>query len=164
VEVARCSRGVDNSVNVAYYGAASEYYKARAVYGSYYRNSLPYPPRVDPEKDISPEERLLCTSPASPPPLESWDTIYNFGELVSIAVLPSTGTVEGLHSRYTRPWTPWTVCHKCGSRRCCALSTEGTSASSRHLHRSSPRRFTHITLRTHPYLRSRCPSVQITGR
>ena len=94
--------GVDNGVNAAYYNVGAYYYKvctlfflvpissntiylffkAKAEYAPYYRNSLLYLACVDLEKDMSPEERLDRAHDLSVAALLG-DTIYNFGELVS---------------------------------------------------------------------------------
>ena len=92
--------GVDNGVNAAYYNVGAYYYKvgtlflvpincvlmsffkAKAEYAPYYRNSLLYLACVDLEKDMSPEERLTRAHDLSVSALLG-DTIYNFGELVS---------------------------------------------------------------------------------
>lgn len=75
--------GVDGIVNAAYYGVAADYYKAKAEYAPYYRNSLLYLACVDPEKDMSVEERLGRAHDLGVSALLA-DTIYNFGELVSL--------------------------------------------------------------------------------
>ena len=58
------------------------FFKAKAEYAPYYRNSLLYLACVDLEKDISPEERLIRAHDLSISAFLG-DTIYNFGELVS---------------------------------------------------------------------------------
>jgi 26S proteasome regulatory subunit N9 len=58
--------------------------QARAEYGPYYRNSLLYLACVDLEQDMSPEERLLRAHDLGVSAFLG-DTIYNFGELVSIS-------------------------------------------------------------------------------
>lgn len=78
--------GVDNGVNAAYYGVAGDYYKARAEYAPYYRNSLLYLACVDHEKDMSPEERLLRAHDLGVSAFLG-DTIYNFGELLMHPIL-----------------------------------------------------------------------------
>jgi len=78
--------GVDNGVNAAYYGVAADYYKARAEYGPYYRNSLLYLACVDLEQDMSPEERLLRAHDLGVSAFLG-DTIYNFGELLMHPIL-----------------------------------------------------------------------------
>jgi 26S proteasome regulatory subunit N9 len=96
--------GVDNGVNAAYYNVGAYYYKvstlfspnsyqlgsniiysffkAKAEYAPYYKNSLLYLACVDLEKDMSPDERLIRAHDLSVSALLG-DTIYNFGELVS---------------------------------------------------------------------------------
>jgi 26S proteasome regulatory subunit N9 len=80
--------GVDNGVNAAYYGVGADYYKAKAEYGPYYRNSLLYLACVDLEKDMSPEERLIRAHDLSISAFLG-DTIYNFGELLMHPILDS---------------------------------------------------------------------------
>jgi 26S proteasome regulatory subunit N9 len=57
--------------------------QARAEYAPYYRNSLLYLACVDLEQGMSPEERLLRAHDLGISAFLG-DTIYNFGELVSI--------------------------------------------------------------------------------
>ncbi|KAF8073469.1 hypothetical protein FPV67DRAFT_1410368 [Lyophyllum atratum] len=78
--------GVDNGVNAAYYGVAADYYKARAEYAPYYRNSLLYLACVDLEKDMTPEERLGRAHDLGISAFLG-DTIYNFGELLMHPIL-----------------------------------------------------------------------------
>jgi len=65
--------------------------QARAEYAPYYKNSLLYLACVDHDKDMSPEERLLRAHDLG---LSAFlgDTIYNFGELVSL-FLPLSAVV-----------------------------------------------------------------------
>ena len=77
--------GVDPAVNAAYYSVAADYYKAKADYGPYYKNSLLYLACVDPAKDLTNEERMLRAHDLSVAALLG-ETIYNFGELVSTAL------------------------------------------------------------------------------
>ncbi|KAI0298961.1 hypothetical protein B0F90DRAFT_1729588 [Multifurca ochricompacta] len=79
---------VENSVNGAYYRVAADYYKAKAEYAPYYRNSLLYLACVDLEKDMSQEERLLRAHDLA---LSAFlaETIYNFGELLMHPILDS---------------------------------------------------------------------------
>ncbi|PFH49278.1 hypothetical protein AMATHDRAFT_63479 [Amanita thiersii Skay4041] len=77
---------VDSGVNAAYYGLAADYYKAKAEYAPYYRNSLLYLACVDPEKDMSSEERLLRAHDLGISAFLG-DTIYNFGELLMHPIL-----------------------------------------------------------------------------
>ncbi|KAI9435847.1 hypothetical protein H4582DRAFT_1817338 [Lactarius indigo] len=80
--------GVDNSVNGAYYRVAADYYKAKAEYAPYYRDSLLYLACVDLEKDMSQDERLLRAHDLA---LSAFlaETIYNFGELLMHPILDS---------------------------------------------------------------------------
>ncbi|KAI0246668.1 hypothetical protein BJV78DRAFT_1252599 [Lactifluus subvellereus] len=79
---------VENTVNGAYYRVAADYYKAKAEYAPYYRNSLLYLACVDLEKDMSQEERLLRAHDLA---LSAFlaETIYNFGELLMHPILDS---------------------------------------------------------------------------
>ncbi len=74
---------VESTVNGAYYGVAADYYKAKAEYAPYYRNSLLYLACVDIETGMSAEERLARAHDLSISAFLG-DTIYNFGELVSM--------------------------------------------------------------------------------
>jgi len=78
--------GVDGGVNVAYYGVAADYYKAKAEYAPYYRNSLLYLACIDTEKDMSAEERLVRAHDLAISAFLA-DTIYNFGELLMHPIL-----------------------------------------------------------------------------
>jgi 26S proteasome regulatory subunit N9 len=77
---------VEPGVNAAYYGLAADFYKAKAEYGPYYKNSLLYLACVDPEKDMSSEERLSRAHDLGISALLG-DTIYNFGELLMHPIL-----------------------------------------------------------------------------
>jgi len=79
---------VDNGVNAEYYSVAADYYKAKAEYAPYYKNSLLYLACVDVEKGIPPEERLVRAHDLSIAALLA-DTIYNFGELLMHPILDS---------------------------------------------------------------------------
>lgn len=70
-------------VNAGYYLVAAEYYKVKADYAPYYKNALLYLACVDDAKDLSMEDRRqrahdLCIAAIL------GETIYNFGELVSV--------------------------------------------------------------------------------
>ncbi|KAI5119270.1 hypothetical protein M0805_007272 [Coniferiporia weirii] len=80
--------GVDPAVNAAYYSIAADYYKAKAEYAPYYKNSLLYLACVDPETDLSPEDRVLRAHDLSISALIG-DSIYNFGELLMHPILLS---------------------------------------------------------------------------
>ncbi|KAL5478831.1 RPN9 [Sanghuangporus weigelae] len=80
--------GVDPAVNAAYYSVAADYYKAKADYGPYYKNSLLYLACIDLAKDLSEEERMLRAHNLSVAALLA-DNIYNFGELLMHSILSS---------------------------------------------------------------------------
>jgi len=77
---------VESSVNAAYYGVAADYYKAKAEYAPYYRNSLLYLACVDPATDMTEEDRLARAHDLGISALLG-DTIYNFGELLMHPIL-----------------------------------------------------------------------------
>lgn len=87
VDMEECARvldaldGVEPTVHAAYYGVASDYYKARADYAPYYKHSLLYLACVNTETDMSPAERLSRAHDLGISALLG-ATIYNFGELV----------------------------------------------------------------------------------
>jgi len=85
--------GVDSSVNAAYYGVAADYYKAKAEYAPYYRNSLLYLACVDPATDMSPEERVLRAHDLGISAFLG-DTIYNFGELLMHPILDALDNTQ----------------------------------------------------------------------
>ncbi|GBE87060.1 Probable 26S proteasome regulatory subunit [Sparassis crispa] len=78
--------GVDSMVNAAYYGVAADYYKAKAEYAPYYKNSLLYLACIDLAKDLTEEERLVRAHDLG---LSAFlgETIYNFGELLMHPIL-----------------------------------------------------------------------------
>ncbi|KAH9943663.1 hypothetical protein B0H21DRAFT_748440 [Amylocystis lapponica] len=78
--------GVDNLVNAAYYSVAADYYKAKAEYAPYYRNSLLYLACIDPAKDLNAEERLVRAHDLGISAFLG-ETIYNFGELLMHPIL-----------------------------------------------------------------------------
>jgi 26S proteasome regulatory subunit N9 len=78
--------GVDNGVNGAYYSVAADYYKAKAEYAPYYRNSLLYLACVDIETDMSEDERLVRAHDLGISAFLG-DSIYNFGELLMHPIL-----------------------------------------------------------------------------
>ncbi|CAA7263988.1 unnamed protein product [Cyclocybe aegerita] len=79
---------VDNGVNAAYYSVSADYFKAKAEYAPYYKNSLLYLACVDVETGMSPEERLARAHDLGISALLG-DTIYNFGELLMHPILDS---------------------------------------------------------------------------
>ncbi|KAG8908979.1 26S proteasome regulatory subunit [Tulasnella sp. 403] len=80
--------GVEPNVSAAYYGVAADFYKAKADYVPYYKNSLLYLACVNPETDITPEDRLTRAHDLGVSALLG-DTIYNFGELLMHPILDS---------------------------------------------------------------------------
>ncbi|PAV15754.1 proteasome 26S subunit [Pyrrhoderma noxium] len=80
--------GVDPSVNAGYYSVAADYYKAKADFGQYYKNSLLYLACIDPMVDLAPDDRILRAHNLSVAALIG-DTIYNFGELLMHPILSS---------------------------------------------------------------------------
>ncbi|KAI3603904.1 proteasome regulatory particle subunit [Moniliophthora roreri] len=78
--------GVDTGVNAAYYGVAADYYKAKAEYAPYYRNSLLYLACLDPMTDMTAEERLGRAHDLGISAFLG-DSIYNFGELLMHPIL-----------------------------------------------------------------------------
>ncbi|KZV82017.1 hypothetical protein EXIGLDRAFT_844109 [Exidia glandulosa HHB12029] len=80
--------GVEPSVHAAFYSVASDFYKAKADYAPYYKHSLLYLACVNPETDMSPEERVNRAHDLSISALLG-ATIYNFGELLMHPILDS---------------------------------------------------------------------------
>lgn len=80
--------GVEPSVHAAYYGVASDFYKAKADYGAYYKHSLLYLACINPEVDMSPEERINRAHDLGISALLGAN-IYNFGELLMHPILTS---------------------------------------------------------------------------
>ncbi|KAJ7771841.1 hypothetical protein B0H16DRAFT_1410471 [Mycena metata] len=81
--------GVDNGVNAAYYQVAGDYYKAKAEYAPYYRNSLLFLACVpNLATDMSAEDRLARAHDLGISAFLG-DTIYNFGELLMHPILDS---------------------------------------------------------------------------
>ncbi|KAF9522638.1 hypothetical protein CPB83DRAFT_864206 [Crepidotus variabilis] len=84
---------VDNGVNASYYGVAAHYYKAKAEYSPYYKNSLLYLACVDVEKDMSAVERLSMGHDLIISALLG-EEIYNFGELLMHPILDSLNATQ----------------------------------------------------------------------
>jgi len=78
-------------VHAAYYSVSADYYKARAEYVPYYKNSLLYLACVNPEEDLSVEERATRAHDLGVSALLG-ETIYNFGELL---IHPILGSLDG---------------------------------------------------------------------
>ncbi|KAF8332023.1 uncharacterized protein EI90DRAFT_2972088 [Cantharellus anzutake] len=79
---------VDPIVHGAYYSVSADYYKARAEYVPYYKNSLLYLACVNPEADLSVDERVTRAHDLGVSALLG-ETIYNFGELLIHPILDS---------------------------------------------------------------------------
>ncbi|WVQ98920.1 hypothetical protein IAU59_006051 [Kwoniella sp. CBS 9459] len=77
---------VEPSVNAGYYGVAGDYFKVKADYGPYYKNSLLYLACVDTERELSEEDRKSRTHDLCIAALLG-ETIYNFGELLQHPIL-----------------------------------------------------------------------------
>ncbi|GAA5987510.1 hypothetical protein JCM5350_003109 [Sporobolomyces pararoseus] len=82
---------VDLAVHASFYRVSGDYWKAKAEFADYYKNSLLYLACINLEKDLTPEER---TSRAHDLGISALlGTIYNFGELLMHPILDSlTGT------------------------------------------------------------------------
>ncbi|GAA5916175.1 hypothetical protein JCM5296_003954, partial [Sporobolomyces johnsonii] len=82
---------VDLAVHASFYRVSGDYWKAKAEFADYYKNSLLYLACINLDKDLSSEER---TSRAHDLGISALlGTIYNFGELLMHPILDSlTGT------------------------------------------------------------------------
>ncbi|GAA5940355.1 hypothetical protein JCM1841_003918 [Sporobolomyces salmonicolor] len=82
---------VDLVVHASFYRVSGDYWKAKAEFADYYKNSLLYLACINLDKDLSSEER---TSRAHDLGISALlGTIYNFGELLMHPILDSlTGT------------------------------------------------------------------------
>ncbi|KAF8512952.1 hypothetical protein BU17DRAFT_77321 [Hysterangium stoloniferum] len=85
--------GVDPSVNAAFYAVAADYYKAKAEYAPYYKNSLLYLACIDPAVDLTASERLGRAHDLGVAAILG-DTIYNFGELLMHPILDSLDNTQ----------------------------------------------------------------------
>ncbi|KAM0789232.1 hypothetical protein ACM66B_000075 [Microbotryomycetes sp. NB124-2] len=82
---------VDLVVHASFYRVSGDYYKAKAEYANYYKNSLLYLACVNVDKDLSAEERGQRAHDLGLSALLG--DIYNFGELLMHPILDSlTGT------------------------------------------------------------------------
>ncbi|KAK0531684.1 26S proteasome regulatory subunit [Tilletia horrida] len=79
---------VEHAVHAAYYRVSGDYYKAKAEYASYYKNSLLFLACVNIETDLGVEDRVQRAHDLSVSALLG-DTIYNFGELLLHPILDS---------------------------------------------------------------------------
>lgn len=82
---------VDLIVHASFYRVSGDYYKAKAEYANYYKNSLLYLACVNVDKDLTKEERIQRAHDLGLSALLG--DIYNFGELLMHPILDSlTGT------------------------------------------------------------------------
>ncbi|EJD43539.1 hypothetical protein AURDEDRAFT_167263 [Auricularia subglabra TFB-10046 SS5] len=78
--------GVEPSVHAAFYSVASDFYKAH--YGAYYKHSLLYLACINPETDMTPDQRVSRAHDLGISALLA-SNIYNFGELLMHPILES---------------------------------------------------------------------------
>jgi 26S proteasome regulatory subunit N9 len=90
----KCSKILDTfntvelGVHASFYRVCGDYYKTKAEYASYYKNSLLYLACIDVEKDLTQEERIARARDLALSALLG-ETIYNFGELLLHPILNS---------------------------------------------------------------------------
>ncbi|GAA5840507.1 hypothetical protein JCM11251_007606 [Rhodosporidiobolus azoricus] len=95
----RCERilegldSVETVVNAAFYRVSGDYWKAKAEFADYYRNSLLYLACIDPSRDLSPSDRQSRAHDLGISALLG--SIYNFGELLMHPILESLVGTEG---------------------------------------------------------------------
>ncbi|PWY98912.1 PCI-domain-containing protein [Testicularia cyperi] len=86
---------VENAVHASYYRVCGDFYKAKAEYANYYKNSLLYLACVNVDTDLTDADRVQRAHDLSISALLG-DTIYNFGELLLHPILTSLG--QSAHS------------------------------------------------------------------
>ncbi|KAK0543718.1 26S proteasome regulatory subunit [Tilletia horrida] len=79
---------VEHAVHAAFYRVSGDYYKAKAEYANYYKNSLLFLACVNSETDLAANDRSERAHDLSVSALLG-DTIYNFGELLLHPILES---------------------------------------------------------------------------
>ncbi|GAA5866077.1 hypothetical protein JCM3774_000018 [Rhodotorula dairenensis] len=84
---------VDLAVHASFYRVSGDYYKAKAEFADYYRNSLRYLACVDVEKDLTPAERIERAHDLGIAALLG-QSIYNFGELLMHPILDALKGTE----------------------------------------------------------------------
>ncbi|GAA5915253.1 hypothetical protein JCM6882_003384 [Rhodosporidiobolus microsporus] len=84
---------VEMAVNAAFYRVSGDYWKAKAEFADYYRNSLLYLACIDPTRDLSPEDRVSRAHDLGISALLG--SIYNFGELLMHPILDALVGTEG---------------------------------------------------------------------
>jgi len=82
---------VEHAVYAAFYRVSGDYYKTKAEYANYYKNSLLFLACVNTETDLSVDDRVQRAHDLSVSALLG-DTIYNFGELLLHPILDSLQT------------------------------------------------------------------------
>lgn len=83
---------VDLVVHASFYRVSGDYYKAKAEYASYYKNSLLYLACIDLEKELPPAVRVQRAHDLGLSALLG--KIYNFGELLMHPILNSLNGTE----------------------------------------------------------------------
>ncbi|GAA6001587.1 proteasome regulatory particle lid subunit RPN9 [Rhodotorula paludigena] len=78
---------VDLAVHASFYRVSGDYWKAKAEFADYYKNSLLYLACIDVSTDLTPEERVSRANDLGISALLG--TIYNFGELLMHPILDS---------------------------------------------------------------------------
>ncbi|GAA6024041.1 hypothetical protein JCM10207_004499 [Rhodosporidiobolus poonsookiae] len=78
---------VDLAVHASFYRVSGDYWKAKAEFADYYRNSLLYLACIDPSRDLSAAERQARAHDLGISALLG--SIYNFGELLMHPILDS---------------------------------------------------------------------------
>ncbi|CAD6962587.1 unnamed protein product [Tilletia controversa] len=79
---------VEHAVHAAFYRVSGDYFKAKAEYANYYKNSLLFLACVNIDTDLTAEDRVQRAHDLSISALLG-DTIYNFGELLLHPILDS---------------------------------------------------------------------------
>lgn len=79
---------VETAVHASFYRVSGDYYKAKAEYANYYKNSLLYLACVNVEKDLTEAARVQRAHDLSISALLG-DSTYNFGELLLHPILSS---------------------------------------------------------------------------
>ncbi|KAN0065350.1 26S proteasome regulatory subunit [Thecaphora frezii] len=84
---------VETAVHASFYRVAGDFYKAKAEYANYYRNSLLYLACVNVETDLIEADRVQRAHDLAVSALLG-DSIYNFGELLLHPILTSLASSE----------------------------------------------------------------------
>ncbi|BGP27334.1 26S proteasome regulatory subunit [Rhodotorula toruloides] len=89
---------VDLAVHASFYRVSGDYWKAKAEFADYYRNSLLYLACIDIDRDLTQEERAERARDLGIAALLG-ESLYNFGELLLHPVLDS---LKGTPNEYIR--------------------------------------------------------------